>query len=104
MALGGIFGSEIREVAYCVAEGVRRGSMSPTIGKLILERVLPASRPVMLDLPRLVDANALIEADDKILAAINEGKISPGEARQLQAIVKTLYRNRKVAKAEGGLR
>ena len=43
MALGGMFGPEIREVAYCVAESVMRGTITPTIGKLILERVLPAS-------------------------------------------------------------
>ena len=104
IALGGIFGTEVREAAYCVVEGIKRGTMSASIGKLILERVLPASRPVQLDLPEMTGPTALIEADGKILAAVNAGKISPQEARTLQAMMKTLYRNRRVANAEMGVR
>lgn len=102
IALGGMFGPEVREVAYCVGEGVRRRTMSPTIGKMILERVLPAARPVQLDLPRVTSGADLIEAEDRITQALNAGLISPQEARTLQAWARASFRSRRVAKATMG--
>ena len=104
VALGGIFGPEIREVAYCVSVGVQRGTITPTIGKLILERVLPSSRPVPLDLPEILGPAELLDAEQKIARAMNEGRISPAEALQLQAWAKTAYRSRKIADAAMGRR
>ena len=46
IALGGMFGPEVREIFYCLAEGVKRGTIDGSVAKLILARVLPASRPV----------------------------------------------------------
>ena len=41
---------------------------------------------MQLDLPVIRTALDLIEAEEKIAAGINDGKISPAEALQLQAV------------------
>ena len=99
-----MFGPEVREVAYCVAEGTKRGTISASVGKLILERVLPSSRPVRLDLPEILGPAELLDAEQKIARAMNEGRISPAEALQLQAWAKSAYRSRKIADAAMGKR
>ena len=104
VALGAMFGPEVREIFYCLAEGVKRGTIDAGVAKLILARVLPSSRPVQLDLPVIRTALDLIEAEEKIAAGINDGKISPAEALQLQAWAKTAYRSRKIADAAMGRR
>ena len=48
-----MFGPEVRELTYCVAEGVKRGTIDGGMAKLILARVLPSSRPVQIDLPEM---------------------------------------------------
>ena len=99
-----MFGPGVREIAYSLVEGVKRGTIDASVAKLILGRVLPASRPVQLDLPQITGGAALIEAEDKIVHALNEGRISPQEARALQDWAKTSFRNRRVARAAMGLR
>ena len=75
-----MFGAEVREIFYCLAEGVKRGTIDGGVAKLILARVLPSSRPVQLNLPVIRTALDLIEAEEKIAGGINDGKISPAEA------------------------
>ena len=43
-----------RELTYCLAEGVKRGTIDGGVAKVILARVLPSSRPVQIHLPRIV--------------------------------------------------
>ena len=57
---------------------------------------------MQLDLPVIRTALDLIEAEEKIAAGINDGKISPAEALQLQQWAKTAYRSRKIADAAMG--
>ena len=59
--------------------------------------MLPASRPIQLDLPKITGPADLMEAEEKILAALNAAKISSAEARTMQAIVKAAYRSRRIA-------
>jgi hypothetical protein len=92
-------GRQLREVAYCLAEGVRRGTMGAGGGKLILERVRPSSRPVRLDLPVAMGPPELIETEERIAAALNAATITPPEARTLQAWAKSAYRNPNMALA-----
>jgi hypothetical protein len=66
--------------------------------------VLPNSRPVQIDLPHIATGADLIEAENKIAEALNDGRISPQEARTLQDWAKTSFRNRRVAKATIGER
>ena len=71
--------------------------------KLILERVLPSSRPVQIELPEVVGSAELLEAEQRIARAIDEGRIAQ-EARTMRAWAKTAYRSRRVARADMGLR
>ena len=73
VALGGMFGPAVREIFYCLAEGVKRGTIDGGVAKLILARVLPSSRPVQLDLPAIAQPANLIEAEEQIAAGLNEG-------------------------------
>lgn len=102
LALGGMFGPTVREVVYCVGNAMQRGHYPVPIAKLILERVLPASRPIQLDLPQVDSGAALIEAEQKITAALNTGFISPAEARTLQEWAKQSWRSRRVAAVSAG--
>jgi hypothetical protein len=104
IALGGMFGADVREVAYCVTEGVKRKTISVPIARMILERSLPSSRPVQIDLPVITGPQDVIEAEEKIMRAVNEARISPQEARTLQALVKSAYRSRRVANVDMGER
>ena len=52
-------------------------------------------------MPIVTDAE-LIEAEDKIAQALNEGRITPQEARTLQDWAKNSYRTHRVAKAVMG--
>ena len=52
----------------------------------------------------IVTGAALIEAENKIAQALNDGRISPQEARALQDWAKTSFRSRRVAKATMGER
>ena len=99
IALGGMFGPDVREVAYCLLEGTKRGTINASMGKLVLERVLPSSRPIQLNLPQIDSGAALIEAEAKITAALNAGTICPGEARTLQVWAKHSWRSRRIGKA-----
>ena len=102
IALGDMFGPEVREITYCLAEGVKRGTIDGGVAKLILARVLPSSRPVQLDFPQLRTPADLIEAEERVTDALNKGLISPDEALKLQKRAKSSFRNRRVAKATMG--
>ena len=52
----------------------------------------------------IVTGADLIEAENKIVQALNEGRISPQEARTLQDWAKNSFRTRRVAKAAMGER
>ena len=95
-----MFGPTVREVVYCVGLAQQRGQYPPGVAKLILERVLPPSRPIMLDLPQIDSGAALIQAETKITDALNAGAISPAEARTLQDWAKHSWRARQVAKVD----
>ena len=84
------------------AEDVKRGTINGGVAKLILARVLPSSRPVQIDLPQMRTPADLIEAEERITQALNQGLISPSEALQLQAWAKGSFRSRRVAKATMG--
>ena len=66
------------------------GEANAINGKLILERVLPSSRPVRLDLPEILGPAELLDAEQKIARAMNEGRISPAEARHNPMMVRNV--------------
>ena len=99
-----VLGEERGKLVYAIIAGIKRKSIPASTGKLVLERVLPSSQPVQLDLPQIDSGAALIEAEAKITTAMNAGAISPAEARTLQAWAKHSWRARRVASVEAGHR
>ena len=50
--LGLQYGATIGEITHCVLTGMKRGTIDDAMGRLILNKILPAARPVQLDMPR----------------------------------------------------
>ena len=55
--------------------------------KFFLSRILPRERAITIDLPKMEFADDAVEALGAITSAVCEGKITPGEAAQLAALV-----------------
>ena len=102
--LGLQYGATIGEITHCILTGIKHGTIDITVGRLILNKILPAARPVQLDLPEIKGPADLIEAEARIAAALNQGLISPGEALKLQQWAKSAYRSSRIADAAMGER
>ena len=76
-----------------VFEGIRRGTIQAQPGRLLLERLLPESRPVRLDLPRIRSSHDRAIAEGKIMAALNAGQINPTEAHALQRVIAAAWQS-----------
>ena len=55
--------------------------------KFLLSTLLPRSRLITIDLPRMVSAKDTVEALARITRAVSEGMISPAEAAALAALI-----------------
>ena len=60
--------------------------------KFFLSRMLPRERSIIIDLPKMESADDAVEALGAITSAVCEGKITPGEAAQLAALVNSYSR------------
>ena len=57
-----------------------------------LSRILPRERVIAIDLPNMESADDAVEALGAITSAVCEGKITPGEAAHLAALVNSYSR------------
>jgi hypothetical protein len=84
--------------ALCDKEGlVRKGLEIANAGNVpmltfFLNRILPRERVIIIDLPNMESADDAVEALGAITSAVCEGKITPGEAAQLAALVNSYSR------------
>ncbi len=76
-ACGEIIGPTYGELVYTVLEGIKRGQMGQYSGRLLLERCLPETRPIPVQLPMIDCAQDLVEADRRLMAAANVGADQP---------------------------
>jgi hypothetical protein len=60
--------------------------------KFFLSRILPRERAITIDLPKMEFADDAVEALGAITSAVCEGKITPGEAAHLAALVNSYAR------------
>ena len=93
IATAAILGPELGELVYAVMEGIRRGTIQAQPGRLLLERLLPESRPVRLDLPQIRSSHDRAVAEGKIMAALNAGQINPTEAHALQRVIQAAWQS-----------
>jgi hypothetical protein len=82
------------ELVRNVLEGVKRKTISASMGKMLIERLVPPARPIRLDIPRIRSAEDLECAQALIINALNDGRIVPAEASALQAVVAEAWRSR----------
>ena len=60
--------------------------------KFFLSRILPRERPIRIDLPQMEFADDAVEVLGAITSAVCAGKITPGEAAHLAALVNSYAR------------
>ena len=90
-----VLGEDLGALVYNVLEGIKRKSIPAAAGRLVLERLLPPGRPIQLGLPSIHTVADLRHAQDLIVAALNDGRITPGEARELQEVAVQALRSRR---------
>ena len=67
--LGLQYGATIGEITHAVLTGMKlKNDRQKPVGRLILNKILPAARPVQLDFPQIRTAADLIEAEERINA------------------------------------
>lgn len=76
-----VLDKDLGELVSLVLRGVKARSIPVTAARLLLERLLPNGRHIRLGLPVVRSADDLEEAHRIILQAVNDGRITPGEAR-----------------------
>jgi hypothetical protein len=87
-----VLGEELGALVYHVLEGIKRETILASAGRLMLERLLPSGRPIRLDLPAVRSVDDLNHAQGLILSALNDGRVTPREARELQEVVLQVLR------------
>jgi hypothetical protein len=96
----GVLGEELGTLVYSVLEGIKRRTIPATAGRLVLERLLPPDRPIRLDLPLIHSVGDLRDAQDRIITALNDGRITPSEASRLQEVAIRALRSCREAEPE----
>jgi hypothetical protein len=88
-----VLGEQVGGLVNDLLDQARRGKLPPHVARVMLDRLLPPAPPraVDLGLPLIRTARDLLAATDLILAAVNEGRVTPGEARELQAVVREAW-------------
>jgi hypothetical protein len=98
-ATAAVLGAELGELVYAVLEGMKRGVVPAQAGRLLLERVLPASRPLPFELPVVEDGPTMRDAVRIAARAWSSGQITTSEMREIQAAIAEQYRSVLAAEA-----
>jgi hypothetical protein len=99
-ASGDLLGESYGALIYSLLRGVKQGSVSTYLGRILLERILPSERPTPVELPVIDCAADLLEGDRRLMRAANSGAISHREWAQGQSILLTSWQIRREAKLE----
>jgi hypothetical protein len=99
-ATGELLGDSYGTLIYSLLRGVKQGHVSQYLARILLERVLPDSRPIPIELPPIDCAADLVEADRRLMAAANAGVISHSEWRRGQECILASWEIRKQARLE----
>jgi hypothetical protein len=85
------------ELVSLVLRGVKAKSIPISAARLLLERALPPTRAIKLDLPVIRTAADLNLAEEIIMQAMNDGILTPAEAAAVQSVVAEAWRARREA-------
>jgi hypothetical protein len=89
-----VLDKDLGELMSLVLRGVKARSIPVTAARLLLDRLLPNGRHIKLDLPTIRCADDLDIAHRIILSAVNDGRITPSEAREVQAVIAEAWKAR----------
>lgn len=92
--------SEAEEVVRAVIDAAKSGDM--TAARVVIERILPArkSRPVNLDLPKIQNAEDVVQAMSAVVAAVADGEIDPDEGEAVARVLEVKRRSLETANLE----
>ena len=92
--------SEVEDVVRSVIDAAKSGDM--TAARVVIERILPArkSRPVNLDLPKIQNAEDVVQAMSAVVAAVADGEIDPDEGEAVARVLEVKRRSLETANLE----
>lgn len=92
VAAEALLDGEAEKLARKAVDLALEGNMAAL--RICLERVVPPrkERPIELALPTLEDTADMVAATAAILAAVSEGRITPGEGKELTGMIDVLRR------------
>lgn len=98
--------AEIPAILQRLVEAAKAGDVSAA--RLLVERVVPAVRPVELPAPITMPAGSIADAGRAVLAAAGAGDLAPGQAAALLAglgalakVIETTELAERIARLEG---
>lgn len=92
--------SEVEDVVRSVIDAAKCGDMAAA--RVVIERILPArkSRPVNLDLPKIQNAEDVVQAMSAVVAAVADGEIDPDEGEAVARVLEVKRRSLETANLE----
>jgi len=91
---------DAENIVNAVLTAARAGDM--TAAKIVLDRIAPARRdsPVTFTLPKIKRPADAVAASAAILAAVADGRLTPGEALEVSKLIEGIVKTLEVAELE----
>jgi hypothetical protein len=91
---------DAENIVNAVLTAARAGDM--TAAKIVLDRIAPARRdsPVTFTLPKIKRPADAVAASAAILAAVADGRLTPGEALEVSKLIEGFVKTLEVAELE----
>jgi hypothetical protein len=91
---------DAENIVNAVLTAARAGDM--TAARIVLDRILPARRdnPVTFALPKIKRPADAVAASAAILAAVGDGRLTPGEALEVSKLIEGFVKTLEVAELE----
>ena len=91
---------DAENIVNAVLTAARDGDM--TAARIVLDRILPARRdnPVTFALPKIKRPADAVAASAAILAAVADGRLTPGEALEVSKLIEGFVKTLEVAELE----
>ena len=88
-----LFDGEIEVISRKLIEMAKKGDIQAI--KLILERVVPArkDRPISIELPKIISAKTVMEANRQIIDSVAYGELTPSEGQSLMVMTENIRKS-----------
>jgi len=82
-----------RDMAQVIDAALPRAKQGDMTAALLIERVWLRERTIELDLPAIIDAKSVAEAQSRLLTAVTRNRITPRAGRDISSIVENRRRS-----------